>query len=619
MRLRTFFILALMLVVAAPVFAQPANAGAPIDTGTLDPRDKELFTKLFEARRGLRKIEDVMKEYQRKAEAKATPREQALNRFFYGKLLLINQREEEAKAQWRAALQLYPAFPAAHVALGFTAVQAGDTREATKAAKRALRIDPQYLRAYLLLAQIAQAEDKWEKALTRYKQAVGIDPTNSNALRGMAMCHVQLFKDTYDADRQKNHARRAKAIAGVWVDNEPDSAEARVFESIVYFELGDLDMAVTKLENTLTEVRDLTDADRKLCLGRIFLIHAQRGEVEKAKEALRRVLKLKDMTGPERAEFEDRLADLERRGLDARVFWEIERRIKVLANRGINAAERREAMRDILNLLSDERLIRDPRFTEIADKAFRAAVKTLKDAPPELSIDIMQFFRHRMPDPLLIRIIVHFVFPNGIERQVTESVRVEATRSLAVVGGKAALPSLLYTLRDDSRAVSRAIDIALCNITERRSPISAGAGPVTAREQKILRREWIEWAESNSGAEMLSEGVLALQKAITGNAKFNRNQRKNPVGEHIISVILLDNDMKWEAWKTAYEFIRTYFAKDFLPAEMRGTKLTPELRPVIVKEIDAWFAGGAMTAEEAEDRGASEPAKDAVETGKKGD
>ena len=87
------------------------------------------------------------------------------------------------------------------------------------------------------------------------------------------------------------------------------------------------------------------------------------------------------------------------------------------------------------------------------------AVKTLKDAPPELSIGIMEFFRRRMPDPLLIRIIVHFVFPAGIERKVTEAVRVEATRSLAEVGKDAAIPSLLYTLNDDSLAVTRAIDI----------------------------------------------------------------------------------------------------------------------------------------------------------------
>ncbi|MHC4955474.1 MAG: tetratricopeptide repeat protein [Planctomycetota bacterium] len=595
-----------------PVLALAATAFAkPIGVAEIDPLDKALYKKLYEAQvMRERQLEDVIKEYARRAEEKAPARAQAIHRFLYGKLLLMTGQRDEAVEQWRSALRLFAEFPACHVALGNVALMNGDRKSAGREARRALKIDREYLRAYLLLASIAQAEDKWLKALGYYQRAAEIDSSSPHALRGLCLANVQLFKDSYDDARRKKYADRAAEIANIWVSMVPEDPEPRIFESVVYFELGKLDVAAKKLEQTLVEVRDLTEAQQKLCLGRIFLVRAQMGNLEGAKDALQRILKLQSLDGKERAEFQDRLADLERRGLDARIFWEIDRWIAVLDNRGISATQRREAMRKVLGMLSDDRTIADPRFKEIVDKAFRTAVKTLKDAPPELSIDIMQFFRRRMPDPLLVRIIVHFVYPAGIERKVTEAVRVEATRSLAEVGGPAALPSLLYTLADDSLAVSRAIDVALCEITERRSAIEPGAGPVTKAEQGILRRSWREWSETEAGSVALVAAIAKLDKAISGNARFNRNQRRNPVGEHVITVVLLNPDMKWEAWKAAYDFIKRYFAKDFLPPELRGKEVTPDLRKVVVDEIDAWFAGGATNEEEADDLSAKKPPKE---------
>ena len=74
----------------------------------------------------------------------------------------------------------------------------------------------------------------------------------------------------------------------------------------------------------------------------------------------------------------------------------------------------------------------------------------------------------------------------------------------------------------------------------------------------------------------------------------------------MISVVLLDNDMKWKVWKTAYDFTHRYLAKDFLPPELRGKPVTEDLRPVVVKEIRSWWRGAASNQAEAEDRTARE-------------
>ena len=612
-------ILLLSLALILPVQAAPGAPTGPIETDELKPLVEEMGRKWVEAMRGLRNTKDVLQEYSQRASAKAEPREQAISLFLYGRLLFAFRRIDDGVESIKSAIRIYPAFPDAHVALGRKALTDGDTRAARRHARKARKIDANNVDSLLLTAEVLQAEDKWKAALDKYIEAACIDP-NSQVIRGMAMVYVQLFKDSYDDERRTSHAANARRMVDSWVSMEPDKAGPRVFQSQVYFDLGLYDQAAARLEQTLVEVRDLSDRDRKRCLGRIFLVRVNQGNVEAAKKALKRVLKLKSLSPEERTNFEKRLADISKRGLRARFFWEMEGLIETLSNTGISAAQRREAMRKVLRLLSDREFVLNPEFTELVQRAYVACIKTLKNSPPELSIDILQFFRRQQRDPLLLRVIVHFVFPAGIGRQVTPIVRVEATRTLAEVGQEAALPTLLYTLRDDSRLVSRAIDVALCGITERRSPIGTGSDAVTEAEQKLLRVKWTRWACSEDGADKIAKGIVMLEKAITVSSKFNRAQQKNPIGDHVISVVLLDNDMQWKVWKTAYDFIHRYLAKDFLPPELRGKEVTEDLRPVVVKEIGTWWRGAASNQAEAEDRTAREataPDKATKKSGKK--
>jgi len=581
---------ATLLFVLAGSGAASAEDG-PIRTDELKPLVKEMFVKLMACRAGRREQDDLIAEYAARAGADGESRVQAIHLYLYSQLLFVLRRADEGTKSLEAALLRFPDFPDVHIALGRIALTGRDFDAAREHARQAREIDSESFEALLFAGAVLQAEGKWAEALVLFKQAAETDETSPQLAHAMAWTYTELFKRSRVEDRRKEYSERARAIADGWVARSPDAAPARLFQSQIYFELGLYAEAAAKLEATLTEVRLLSEQDRKLCLGRIFLVRVNEGDVERAKLAMDRVLELSSLTPVERKDFERRRADLATYGKYARFVWDLENWIRVVGDTGEWVPKRLDAMRKVLALLSEREFLINPVFKDIIQKAYVTCIKTLKDAPPEISVEILQFFRRRHKDPLLLRVIVHFVYPAGLERKVTAEVRVEATRTLAEVGGKAALPTLLYTLSDDSLAVSRAIDVALSGITERRSPIGAGAGPVTAEEQKLLRIKWIEWARSDAGAEQLAQGIRDLEKSISINSKFHRAQQKNPLGDHVMAVVLLDNDMPWSAWKVAYGFLSRYYAKDFLPPEMRVKEITEEFRPVIVKRAQNWWNG----------------------------
>ena len=154
------------------------------------------------------------------------------------------------------------------------------------------------------------------------------------------------------------------------------------------------------------------------------------------------------------------------------------------------------------------------------------------------------------------------------------------------------MPTLLYTLSDDSRGVTRAIDVALCDLLDLRSKITAGAGQVTLAEQKFLREEWVRWARGPVGSAQLVTSIAALRKAVGMDSEKNRKQQRNPIADHILQVIVLDDAMPFNAWKAGYQFLSDFLSRDFLPPELRNKPLTPELRGPAVKGVKKFWAGG---------------------------
>lgn len=585
--------------------ATPARAAPPqgfIRSDEVRPRVEAMLKKAQEARMGQRRQEDVVAEYAGQAtDEKAAPRERAISLFLYGQLLALIPRNDDAVAAWRQALATYAQFPDAHVALGRMALSKGDFKSAGKHAKAAVDIHASHLHAFVLRADIAEAQDDLAEAEHWFGRAVEEDPTQPMALQGLALTRVKRFKASYNEERKKQFSDGARRVADTWVSMNPDEAYPRVFQAQVYYALGLRDQAAQKLEATLTGVRDLSDRDRQVCLERLFYVHAEQGDVEGAKGALARIVKLKSLPADEREHFAQRLSELENQGLNAFLKWQVDMQIEIMSNRGHSPTQRREAMRRLHELLSEPRFLSDEKLAPVINEAWRACVRTLSPpTPPELAIDMLQFFRRNLRDPKIIRIVVHFLYPQSVDSGVTENVRVEATRTVADLGKLAAVPTLLYTLNDDSRAVTRAIDVKLCSLLERRSMIAPGAGPVTEEEQKKLRLGWIEWTHSASGNEALAKALGVLHEMTAKDQRFNRKQQRNPLADHVIRVVLLDNDVGWEAWEAGYLFLRDFLGRDFLPPEKRGKVVTEELRPVLRAEIEKWYRGDTVTQEEAE-------------------
>jgi len=504
---------------------------------------------------------------------------------------------------WHQALETFAAFPDARVALGRVAILQGDPRAAKRHAKAALGIHHRNLHANILMGEVYRREGNFEKAAYWLQKAVDVEP-HDLALEGLAMAYVGLYRESFNEDRKAHYSQEARRYVDGWAGVlKPDEAYPRLVQARVYYMVDRREEAARKLEAMLEELPSLTDHQRQVCLERLFTIKAESGDLAGATDALRRVLKIKSLTPEQREGYEKYLNGINENGLKAFLQWEVEKKIEVMSNRGNSADVRRDAMRQLHKLLSEPKYRDDPALAEVVDEAWRACVRTLRPpTPPELAIDMMQFMRQWLKDPRILRIVVHFVGPQDVDSRVTPQVRVEATRTLAEIGGKAAVPSLLFTLRDDARDVTRAIDVALCKLLERRSMIEPGPDAVTPEEQKKLRLGWDEWKHSKSGAAALKESLEELREMTAKDQRFNRKQQKNPLANHVIVEVLLDDDVAFEAWEAGYLFLKEFLGRDYLPPELRGKVVTPALRPVVKEEIRKWYFGDTMTQEEADRR-----------------
>ncbi|MHC4940898.1 MAG: tetratricopeptide repeat protein [Planctomycetota bacterium] len=602
-----------LLCICPLTLAAPGEKSEFITTEEVLPLVQGMVKKLREVRAGERREEDVIAEYANAAsDDKADARTRAKSMFVYGHLMGAKQRADEATTAWRTCLQVFPKFPDAEIALGRAALMAKDVKQANKHANRARKINPRHVQGFILKAEVAQFEGDLNEAVLWYEKAVEEDPEDAQAIQNLALTRVRLFKDSFNEERKNKHARHAKVLVDMWVGMDPEIAYRRVFQAQIYYGLGLNKQAIAVLESTLLEVSELNDYERRICLERLFILNAESGNLDGAVLALERIVKIKSLPPKDMELFQGRLKTLKKSGLRAFMDWRIEEQVEIMSNRGRSATERRDAMRRLLELLGDPKLMNDPDMAPMIDKVWRACVRTLSPpTPPELAIDMIQFFRRNLRDPKVTRIVVHFLYPQGVESGITENVRVEAIRTVATLGKLAAVPTLLYNLNDDSRAVTRAVDVALCQLLERRSMIDAGAGPVTQEEQRILRREWVRWAHSDVGGVQLTEAIRDLHKALGAEQGFNRKQQRNPIADHVIRVILLDNDVKWEAWEAGYLFLKDFLGRDFLPPELRGKVVTPELRKTLRDSIEKWWRGGALTQEEAENAtGKAENKKD---------
>jgi cytochrome c-type biogenesis protein CcmH/NrfG len=91
---------------------------------------------------------------------------------------LKNKKLPEAEQHLRKATQIYPKYVAGWVMLGQTLETRRQTAEARNSCSRASSADPNYLPAYLCLAEIAGREQEWDEVLKLTTRALELDAVN---------------------------------------------------------------------------------------------------------------------------------------------------------------------------------------------------------------------------------------------------------------------------------------------------------------------------------------------------------------------------------------------------------------------------------------------------------
>jgi len=579
--------IALALLCLAPLVAAAPDTTGPITEKDLLPHIKRLEEMVQQVREGKIKIEQLRQYYAANAVDEAPAREKAIHAYMYGYVLseVLDADRDEARKQYKRALKLWPRFSSAHVALATLAANDESFREADKQIRMALKVEPGCVAAWLLRAQIAMHRERFGRAEECYKRSIEEDPTGK-AFAGLATVYVKQHRGSFDDEERKEWAQKAVNAVDNWIFMEPEDDLAHLVRAEVCLQLGRIEDAIGTLEKAVARP-DVKERAQRAYLGKLRAVYAAMGDLEGLKKTLKRMRPLVD--GDQREHVDQRLEDIDEKGRAALVIWKVERELEILENDGIDVDKRRLALERLLAFYANDDILTSPHLREygwkVIQKSFRVV---LIDAPPELVTDFLKFLRKMFPDPKLVRILVHFIYPYANER-TTPNVRVEAVRTLAVCAKEASLPALLFSLRDDSGAVLREVDRALSDLCQRRSPVGGGIGPLKEREIKRARKTWMKWARSEDGAAQLADAFEKLGKIAETDPNQTRGLTAAPLVVQTVELVLLDNDMPWAAWKPAYDFLRSYWGKDFRPSERRELPVEEFERAHVVKEIDEFW------------------------------
>lgn len=565
----------------------------PITDEELEPLETEFRERMEAIRKGELKAEVVARYHAQQVESAPDRRSRAKARFLYGRFLQVTERYKEAQQELGKAVEDWPAFPAGHVASAALLAAGGDVPRAEEAAKQALRIQPDYVRAYIVLGNLAMFRKDWGKARDLLEQSIEIEPTREGG-QLLVQAYVQLWEEALLPKEKDEQAGRAIAVANGLLQLYPKAPELHLFRAQILDRLGDTGAAANALEKSFEEIDDERARLVFLRVLRGFYQKLQRRDLVEA--TLNRILERKDLDGRLREECEEDLRLLREKGQAGFGVMMIYNLLRMLENQGISASERRQYLRILLDLFSDEGIVTDPAFQDVLHQVHDRVLRILiKAPPPELMLEMLRFFRRSYREPRLLRILVFYIYPED-DRNKTAEVRAEAVRTIAAICGVAGLPTLLHSLQDDAPEVVREVDKALSDHFGVRSRAGGdGFSPLTTEEIVRARQGWRAHAHTQEGAVRLAAAIEGL-RTILAVVPERGDQKSRPVADHVVSVILLDNDMPFEAWAPAYSFLVDYLGRDsFRPPDRRGQPVTAEERPRVVKELLLFWQGKAGT------------------------
>ncbi|MCZ6571748.1 MAG: tetratricopeptide repeat protein [Planctomycetota bacterium] len=590
--------LLLLLVAATAALAGPqgerpeavpgAGSASVIKEPEFQDRVEEQEQLLFQLARKQLKPEDLLARYENPAPAAKTgDRRHAIDVFLYGRALHRMGRTREAREQYEKALRAFERFPRVHLALGDLANQAGDRREAAREFKRARKIDRGNYRASINLGRLELEKKDYGRALRYFESAQNLQPSPGGCI-GVMQCHLQFWVRVYNEEKKAFHKDQALRAARLYRFLEPTDARGFMNLARVHKVTRDLPKAAAALEKGV-EQEEMPEAFRREFLLDLVDLYARMGRDDKVGEALRKVLKLKQLPEAMRKHVKQMLKDLETKGEGAFAVWVVRRQRELLANEGEPLDARVDALQGLLDLLLSPAWVADPKLDEEYKETRATIFRTCFGGAPELLVPVLGFIRDTQ-DERALGLVVHCIYPRVNERN-DQRVRLEAVRTIAAMRKIGVLPILLHCRNDDDLTVLRAVDSGLSNTTGRRSPMDEGIEALTEEQRRVMRRFWLDYARSPAGGRQLAQ---AFGTADAGSLRTmikppkGRGARNLPLTEHVLAVVL-DNDIPFEAWKQAYLFLEDYFGTSFRAVDRRDRELEANERAAVVVEVDEAF------------------------------
>ena len=561
-----------LLLVAAPLSAQD-------DPKIITDDDVEdaliaLQEKLKLIQQGSMKPDELKRAYERAAAKAPNAREKSIAYYVLGQGLAMVGNEKEARVAFEEALE-FPGCLPSYVSLAKLAVRNNSLDEGNAIAQRALDIEPDYGQALLIVGTIARLRSDWDKALEYYKLAQTRDVSDDSCSL-LATTYIQLWQQTFTKRLKDKYAEEALKAAKTWRALSPRSPFAYLKLEQIYAMLGRTDDGRKLLKKGLES--EMSKRGKAMLVERWAQIELGERNLEGAKAALTEFLKYRDIMPPERRErIGSMLEDLEQKGVVAFVTWEIDVAMKILENKGRSQEERRAALQALSRVWQRIAVANEPRLYDTYREIRSTIVRTCVNGPAVLQLDMLKFFKHEMPDPRLIGVLVHFIYP----WQRTVKVRTEAVRTIRSVMGIAGIPTLLFALEDDDGTVLRAIDRALSELTSRRSRVGEENTPLNEAQIKLVRQDWYRWRNSDAGAQSIQQSLKELRNFV----RLDGEAKGAPLAQHVMR-IAVSRDIPFPAWLEAYKFLRDYLGETFLDTKERDQEVDDNMRGKVIDRIE---------------------------------
>src|SRR5690348_16348250 len=138
------------------------------------------------------------------------------------------QHQDEAEAEYKAALQVNPRDEQAECRLGDIAVQRNDLKEAEERLTHAVELQPSDPEANIGLAKVYMALEQPEKAKSLLERAIQLEPTSAVAHFRLATVYRELGRTSdakHEFDEYQKYKSMKQKLQGIYHDIQAESAE----------------------------------------------------------------------------------------------------------------------------------------------------------------------------------------------------------------------------------------------------------------------------------------------------------------------------------------------------------------------------------------------------------